>query len=256
MTQFFTPDEYVLYMVQKFPTLFRDTTLHGVKLRVFDQLFNVNGNGVSTNGILKEHLTYEEFDKEYALSLISNEDLYYGYTEIRWLSKEHNISMPAEGAKPIYVLDSDRVNHPEIKKWVKNTVYPWVPYPNFQKNYSTIYQTNFATKCRTEWLEAAEWFYNQCGWWFAQSENVGLYHYAFPKATQLETDRALHDIKNWLKKYETYEQIEHGYGVPFDGDYEKFMVLRWRKNLCSIHEFLGEVQQFLSEQINARTSEV
>ena len=66
----FTPDDYVLAQVLKYPGLFSSSSLDRAKFKVFDQLFNTIGNGISNDKELLEELTYYEFDKDRAMELV------------------------------------------------------------------------------------------------------------------------------------------------------------------------------------------
>lgn len=253
---YFTPEEYVLYTLYKYPSLFKAPSIGAVKMKVYDQLFNVIGNGVSTSQDLKKELTYKEFSKVEAEKFITSEDLYYGYSEVEYLDGNRRYIMPARGSLYIHVLDSERDNHPEIKLWVLNTPREWEPYPNFGKKYSTIYQTNFLKVVSNEWIEEAKWFYSQCGWWFTNPDNVGKYYGSFPCKNEKETQKAIEEMKPYLSKYETYEKASKAYGVSYDGDVEKFMRTRWLKELDRICKFLREVQVDLSNRSVSSSNDI
>lgn len=108
----FTPDDYVLARVAQYPSLYSDASLDGAKLRVFDQLFNVIGNGIRDIGELRADLKYHKFNRDRALRAISGEEVYYGYYDFEMIG---DYKFPRGDS--VTALESEKANHPDVKVW-------------------------------------------------------------------------------------------------------------------------------------------
>jgi len=250
----FTPEQYVLYQLQQYPTLYKGPTLAEVKLRVYDHFFNTIGNGIANLEDLQNQLTYkDDYNEALARKFITSEQLYYGYPEVEKHVVGSDVVIERGVGKWINCLESEKEFYPDIKRWTTASYHEFVPYPNFKRKYSLLYTIDYAfITLSKEWLEEAKWFYNQCGWWFAQECNAGKYSSAYPRQTDFAMQR---DLNEWTQilSGETYKLdpvlIEKAYGIPFDGDVDTFLRKRWVEDLKRIAEFLGDVQTYLTYAI-------
>ena len=235
MAIFTDPNEYVLACVSRYPSLYADNTVDGVKVRVFDQLFNVIGNGIRDHDELLAHLRVFEFDRERALRFCQGEKAYYGYTKTRKIGIR-DVGFP--DGDSITVAESERVNHPEIVLWQDCGRYEWNPYPNFEKKYSTVWQTNFS-ELGPDWADAVVWFYTRCNEWFDHNESK--YHYAYPCNKPGKSQQLLDNMIVARNRYESDEAFALAYGGgEFNGDMDLFLKARWQKNLADIREYIQE----------------
>ena len=233
MAIFTDPNEYVLACVSRYPSLYADDTFDGAKVRVLDQLFNVNGNGVRDHDELLAHLRVFEFDRERALRFCQGEKAYHGYTKTRRLG---DYVFP-EGDF-ITVAESEKVNHPEIVMWKESTRFDWKPYPNFQKEYSIVWRSNFK-ELGLDWADAVVWFYTRCNEWFDHNESK--YHYAYPCDKPGKSQKYLENMIVARNRHESDEAFALAYGVDvFNGDMDQFLRARWQKEFANIREYIQE----------------
>ena len=71
--------------------------------------------------------------------------------------------------------------------------------------------------------------------------------YAYPRKSQRETDNCVYDMKVRLQSYKSNEEISEAYACEFDGDIDKFLRLRWEKELSRIDRFISETLSYLRE---------
>lgn len=61
-------------------------------------------------------------------------------------------------------------------------------------------------------------------------------------------------MKVRLQSYKSNEEISEAYGCEFDGDFDKFLRLRWEKDLSRIDRFISETLSYLRELHNETTA--
>jgi hypothetical protein len=244
----YTPEQYILHSVLKYPTLFSGYDYNDTKFRVLDQLLNVNGNGIRDNKELLEELKYCKFDELEALKYTKGESIYYGYYEIDDRFKFTEVGK----GDPIYVLESERDNYPNIKLWNKSTIHTHNPYPNFEKDCSIVWSSDFKSLGQ-EWREIAIWFYTKCHEYFYDQYQCYSYDYSFPYFDTYQnrdlTHHRLEDFQKHIKdKYESYEALSKAYGVEgYNGDDYDFLVRRWQKEKTRIIAYINETIKYLEE---------
>ena len=242
-----SPEQYVYNQVASYPSLYHANSYDAAAKRVFDQLFNVIGNGVD----LPDELDRPIVDQVEVAKFLRGENVYYGYTEVENLG--HGVIIPKRSSDDNYLVcvESEKALHPEVLLWIDCKEYPWTPYPNFEKKYSTVYEPEFKDLGK-EWIEAAIWFYEECVKFFNNTPE--LYAYAYPRKSQRETDNRLYDMRVRLQSYKSNEEISEAYECEFDGDIDKFLRLRWEKELSRIDRFISETLSYLRELHNETTA--
>jgi len=248
-----TPTQYVNRAITEFPTLYagKGTTPETATFRCMDQLFNVIGNGIRDDEELFEFLAantkkpYDDYDYRLFTETIS-----FGYSEVN----EHGWGV----GDSIVCVDSDKHLHPEIKKWLDaSPIVKIAPYPNFEKEYSTIYQCPAFMTLGKDWLDAAIKFYEKCREFF-MSNDVNTYQYAFPSATKKEEEYLLQDFADRLSKYKSYDAITHAYGgeVEYQGDNYDFLCKRWENEKQRCIKFIDETIGYLITAWMAETTNI
>lgn len=236
---FTDPNDYVLAMAARFPTLYSGANVEEVKVKVLDQLLNVIGNGIRDHDELMTSLERIEFDRDRAIKVCNGEPVWYGYFKTRKFFRDE--AFP--DGDPVRVLESEKVQYLDVVLWQESRCFPWNPYPNFEKKYSTVWQTQFK-ELGTDWCEAAIWFYTQAREWL--KENESHYHYAYPCANAGKTDKFLNDMIERRNKYESDEAFSQAYEHPYNGDMHQFLVSKWQKERDRIMEFIDETIAHLS----------
>lgn len=244
-----TPKQYVLILVSEYPTLYADSSYEKSAFRVFDQLFNVIGNGIRDHSELIQELDVVPVEEPTVVKYFTGEPLYWGYEKTRDLG--HGVIIPDTSQNEnIVALESERHLYPNVKLWVQSNgelsdEHPSfkVPYPNFDEAYSTVYRTNFH-ELGEEWIDAAIWFYEQCNSFF--DEKPEYYHYAYPSHNKNIDERLVRDLSERFKSYSSHEEISKAYGVEFHGDIDDFARRRWQSELKDIREFINKTLNMLN----------
>jgi hypothetical protein len=230
-SNFYTPDDYVLSRVIKYPSLFVSKSFEDAKFKVFDQLLNVLGNGINNDADLIEEVTYAPFDKERALQLLTEEDVYNGYFN----RHDHKAKYVA--------LDSERSNYDPSMYWVKiQSIADKSPYPNFKKKYSTIWQTGFK-ELGPKWIDAAIWFYSKCQE-LLDDPTLDMYE-KFPCNTEKEIAQRIAHWTPALEKAVESDNVIAMYGIPYNDNVYEFLCDRWAYTLSNYHEYIDETLTLL-----------
>lgn len=237
----FTPDQYVMHSLANYPSLYASSTFDAVKFKVFDQLFNVLGNGIRDNEDVAEHFKARRYNKTRTLRFITSEPLSYGYLKVRKIGK---ISIP-DGDSIEVVLSSEKHLHPEVKTWIDFTNDDKrSPYPNFERQYSLVWKTNF-TEYGNEWIDAAIWFYTKCQEFF--EGDCSSFYGAYPAKTERESTKLREDYAKFLKEYKTHADVEKAYGLPFNGDIDDFITRRWEMTRNAHLKFIKKTIKMLNK---------
>lgn len=250
MTKLLTPDEYVTRSITRHPSLYASVSPEIAKLAIYDHTFNVIGNGLLLEDFQYEAPTPEEYAQ--AAKWFSCSKLFAGYTQV---VTEDNWTRPV-GVPSVYVLEEEKANHPQVLYWVKYLSRTrFVPYPNFQKQYSQVWDSKEfnLTMLSSEWAKAADWFYAQCQAFFLDEEQVLHYFRAFPGQYPLEN--VLREWRAALKKYDSTEAISQAYGYEFEGDpsndddVARFCVRGWVQHREQVLAFLAETRDLLATRM-------
>lgn len=237
MKRRFTPTEFVLARVGQYPSLYAAETFEQAKLRVYDQLFNVLGNGIRDGDELIHELTYHPFDQERSEKFCNGAKAFWGYTEVKDFGGDFKIGT----GDSITAGDFEKDQHPEIIYWQECGYCKWNPYPNFQKKYSTIWFPDFESIVGAEWVKEAVWYYGKCKEWFAS--NGHEYHGAYPSRNPGQDARYLADMHKQRERYDSDEAFSEAYGLEYTGDMNDFMIRRSAKAQAEAIAFIDEVIQ-------------
>lgn len=241
-----TPKQYVLAKVAEYPTLYADSSYEKSAFRVFDQLFNVIGNGIRNHEELIQEFDVTPVDELNVRKYFTGEPLYWGYEETRDIG-DGLVIPDTNKYENIIALESEKHLYPNVKLWVKSNgkdEYPdfRVPYPNFEEQYSIVHRTQFF-EFGEEWIGAAIWFYEQCNTFF--DEKSEYYHYAYPSHNKKQDERLVRDLSERFRMYSSYEEISKAYGVEFYGDIDDFARRRWQEELKDIRLFINKTINML-----------
>lgn len=247
---YYTPEQFILASVGRYPTLYAGSSYNDTRLRVLDHTLNTIGNGKS-----KKDYRFKEYDFESARKYISEEKLFYGYKEedctVSTFSNGDKWIKPNSSAGSVIdCIDSERINHPEIFYWIESRRHEYIPYPNFKKEYSSVYEP-FFVKLGPEWINEAIWFYEQSLEYF-NSSNCKSYSYAFPSYDpHMKKDTTEHKIKQFNNHVsgKTNAEITHDYGLEYTGDTYDFLYRRWSQERDRIIEFINETIEMLKNNI-------
>lgn len=253
-----SPEQYVLAKLVKHPTLYAADSYENAARHIFDQLFNVIGNGIRDDEELMSELAETEIVEEsFAQKYLTGEPLYWGYEQVRELCS--GVFVPENSAESVVALESEKHLYPSVKLWVQSnkrfsdkTETQRVPYPNFDEKYSLIYKTNFK-ELGEEWIDAAIWFYEDAKKWFETKSKY--YHYAYPSHSERKDQSLIDSFTEKFQKYSDNDSISKDYGVEFHGDIDDFARRRWQKELTRINTFIDNSIQMLKSWKQQVTSE-
>lgn len=229
-----SPRQYVFRQVADYPTLYYGKSYEECAFKVFDQLFNVIGNGIRDQEEMMEYLSVPPVDEQLAKKYMTGEPIYWCYKQVnKWNMGE---------GEPDKLLESElalvRDQYPltvDATKKLRGEPEFRVPYPNFQKQYSMVWFDEFLDLDQ-EWKDAAIWFYTKCKDFFMT--NSQYYHYAFPTSSLREDANRVYDMEERIKKYDSWNKVTEDYGVEYLGDVEDFLSRRWQKELNKIMSFI------------------
>ena len=253
-------NEYINASIKYHPSLYagRGTSRVQAEMKVMNQLLNVIGNGIRDNHELAEHLGPHESFSDSDVKKYLVDDIYVGYEKVKIWGEgtDHEWTFP-DGDSLCYVPDRERDQWPTVKYWMKSSVYPFNPYPNFDEKYSTIYQCPDYLKLGDDWIEKAIEFYIYCRQWIV--DNEGDYHGAYPCTEDTDSKKRIEDFKRFADKYETYEEITEAYGkhsgdyrCEFTGDWDDFLRKLWARNKADIMEFIDGTLVLLYSELENR----
>jgi hypothetical protein len=265
-------DQYLFTCIDQYPTLYGASSFDVSKMKCADQFFNVLGNGIRDDEELIEDIsrTKKKLKRTNIEKYVSGNGVWYGYTEANVTREKigegddvYEIVWPKGDPEGFYLTDAaEKVNHPEIVKWIFSEHHGFTPYPNFSEQYSTIYQCPAFFELDVSWLEAALWFYQECQKWF-NGNNANSYHSAFPTMNQKDDDHRIKELQTFLKdpRYKTNADISEAYACEFVGsvdnyqDVYDFQVRRWAKEYARIEEFLTKTIAMIENKLKDRAND-
>lgn len=126
------------------------------------------------------------------------------------------------------------------------------PYPNFKKEYSTIYSVPLKDM-PTDWLEGVLWYYEECKTYFENGAEG--YSYAYPSKQNRDDDLAKH-IEKYRKDGQSEEEyfaaVSKAYECEFRGDIPDFQTRRWEKEKARILDFISDTMKYIKEELDKR----
>lgn len=251
-----TPKKCVNLFVNLYPSLYASTSLEMCKLRVYDQIFNVNGNGIRNTNEYIEHMRDRRKNVHTPpQKYLSGERLYYGYTEVKTYGEGKFKFEVGESDSCLDEVfsESEMADHPEVKHWMGFDPFnKFIPYPNFAKDYSIIWRmdTNILSQ---EWIDEIIWFYKKCEEFF-NGPDSNDYSYAVTK-DPIKLEMRIRDQDNYLKKYfktkvsiqESWDQISKDYETEYRGDTLDFIQRRWEAEKNRILQYITETIDMLTK---------
>lgn len=232
-----------------YPTLYCGKNKKESILKFYDHIFNCIGNGYNTKELFFNHFSFENnlhysvFDEKY----INSEDLFVVF------DKEQGILDDYFTSKEIDSLNKNLFEYMPLEQS------DFVPYPNFQKKYSTLFRKEIQPLLNESWLTAMKFFYKECKEFF-NSERIHDYHYYFPRAEDNNKwKKIINDYSKSFKKYEdgsknneeVYDKISKAYELQYNGDIKQFIInrgnLNKKENLNFIEEAFSEIDFLLKK---------
>lgn len=244
-----TPVKAVNFNINMHPSLYASAGIEIAKLRVYDHIFNVIGNGIRDSDEFVDCLRDRRKGVQTPpAKYLSGERLHYAYTETEDFGEgDCKFSMPKHGSSLDEVFtEAEKADHPEVKYWLGfNVSSKFIPYPNFQKEYSTVWQIDTAL-LTMDWIEEIIWFYRKCEDFF-DGPDAHEYHRAVTTDPK-KLERRIKDQEQFFEKYrketasesEFWAAITENWQCEYRGDTLDFLQRRWQKEHDKIRAFITE----------------
>lgn len=253
-----SPTKAVNLWINSYPSRYASDDRELSKLRVYDQIFNVIGNGIRDTDEFKQALRNRRKGVQTPpAKYTSGEPLFWGYTRAKEYGEgEYKIAVgDIDSSLDGVFTEEEKQHHPEVKVWVQCRIMGgeegFVPYPNFDKKYSTVWQIDRSILTR-EWIDEIAWFYRKCEQFF-DGPDAHRYHRALPIDPK-KLERRVEDMERALVQYrkgatieEQWASITKAYGVEYRGDILDFMQRRWEEEYVKIREFITETIDLLEK---------
>lgn len=189
MTQeMMTAEQGFIHSMNTYPSLYTSSTLEDAKLKYFDHIFNVIGNGYHDVEEFITHHTINDENKDLINSFpdkyIGDTPLFYAYTQVH---NHRGYESGVTGSElPGIYTEEELKNLPQVVYTVQangnffdDEEYFFNPYPNFSKQYSMIWEDSIEA-LEVSWLQAAQFYYEKAREFF-YSKNANKYHGACPE---------------------------------------------------------------------------
>ena len=250
-----TPIKAVNLAINQHPSLYAAAGFELAKLRVYDHIFNVIGNGIRDTEEYCEYMRNRRKGVQTPLAkYLSGERLHYAYMEIEEFEEgDCKFSMPKSGSSLDEVFtEAEKADHPEVKKWLGFDVSSkFTPYPNFKKEYSTVWKID--TELLTEeWIDEIIWFYRKCEEFF-DGPDASEYSYAVTKDPK-KLERQIKEQELFFERYkketaneaEYWAAITENWQCEYRGDTLDFLQRRWEKEHARIRAYITETVEMLN----------
>lgn len=262
-----TAEEAFNYSMNSYPSLYTAVTVREARDKVFDQIFNVIGNGYRDHDEFVEgHLwqpNIAEMTRAYPAKYIGTAPLFTGYmaTETRG-NNAFSFEMPdMHSALHGLYTEAEKEFHPDVKKWSHSNRHlgEHSPYPNFKPEYSLLYHVEIE-KLDDSWLHAGVEFYEHCREYF-NSPLCANYSGAWPSDPKKQ-ERLVADYETGLARCikgidsqaEQWAAISKAYETPYKGDTALFIQERWVKEKARIEAFIDSTLAMLQTHLANRQS--
>lgn len=250
-----SPTKAVNSAINDYPTLYASNGYGLAKLRVYDHIFNVIGNGIRNTQEYCEYMRDRRKNVQSPLAkYLSGERLHYAYMEMEEFGEgECKFFMPkSESLLDGAFTEAEKADHHGVKKWVGfDVIDRFVPYPNFKKEFSIIWRidTGLLTE---EWIDEIIWFYRKCEEFF-DGPDASEYSYAVTK-DPIKLEQQIKEQELFFKSYkkETMSEAEYwaviteAWKCEYRGDTLDFLQRRWQIEHTRIREFITETINMLN----------
>ncbi len=261
MTQrMMTADEAFSYSVQRYPSLYASLDEKSTRMAVYDQWFNVLGNGLRDISDLQREFRWlpelAAWTQGVPQKYMGPEPIYEGFTQMQE-QEPGEVPKPAfeSRIRGFYTVPEQEF-HPEVKFWrqrEKGTGFGF--YPNFTPEYSLVYNVD-RSALDASWLHAALYFYEQAQEYFAGAQ-TDYYSGAWPQDPMLQQKRVVEFERDWIRlgpeeQRKQWATLSDNYGLPFAGDTRTYLATLWEQEKTRIHQFLSDTVQMLESELALR----
>ena len=245
------------------PTLYNGKTFEDSKLKVLNHLFNVIGNGIRELEDFIERFQYNEcYTKHYETpkkEYTNGTPLYRLYTEVEKKFDDFLWPKPDSLLEGAY-SEEDLINV-EYEVKIPVSFHEFHPYPNFKKEYSTIWK--FSEIFDKDWLLNIKWFYEKC-LDYHKSDRIYSDFQAIPKdfnnpKWEVRIEEQIKSFNRTSKKRRSWDEsfeecISREYGCEYTGDVKDFIIRRFIKENDRRISFIEETIEYVNTLIKGLDS--
>lgn len=254
--------------MNEYPSLYTANSVKQAKMKYFDHIFNVIGNGYrDLEEFIEGHTINSENEKfidGFPQKYIGKTPLFYAYTEVEERGG-FKMGLSHSSLPGIYTKE-ELENMPNVIHTVRangrrmlDDSKGFVPYPNFNKQYSMVWKMDME-QLDASWKEAAVFYYKEVKKFF-ESDNVQFYSSAIPK-NEVDKEIMIEDYENAFKRYRVegmsdkdfHSKISKEYEMEYTGDTLDFINRRWEKELNRINQFIDETLEKLEQSLTKKVS--
>lgn len=258
------------HMINQYPALFAASSLAEAKNKVMDHLFNVIGTGSEM------HLFEEIRPLPVRPAYVNGSTLYYVNSE-----KPGRSEVLTEAEAKAAGLDVSKLVQASDRRKDDDSFQGFFesgscrPYPNYQKEYSFVWQDVFQHRdtifnevseewetvktfegriedLPADWFDAFESYYCQAKSFFSDEYTCRNYSHGFNAFDEDKKLRQIESMTYMLKKYGSNEEISKAYELTFEGDVEAFMKTRWDLERARILNFIDKTLVRIAELKSAK----
>lgn len=253
------------------PILWVSPSLDVARMKYYDHVFNVAGNGYPDLEVFIQRHTITNENKHlidaFPDKYLGQDDLYQvmlktGEHEFEINGVEYNIKCNRMGQYLPELYLYDEVKH--LKKIsyiapayeIKNDS-ALKPYPNFDKKYSMVWKMDMS-QLDISWTYAAKEYYEEMKRFF-NGPDLSSYSEICPdnekqfKETLIEfSDQLQNYYKDGMSQKEYFSAVSQAYERPYTGDTEAFLKAQWYDELTRIKEYLDETLTKLDTELKTR----
>lgn len=241
-----SPERFIVSYIEQNQDYYHMYSYEDAKLAVMDHIFNVIGNGIHNTRQFTQHISIKDSGKseEEVAELLNGFQKIHDNIQKRFEEILQKINASTEKAEKF---------KRELKQKEK---IDFNPYPNFDKDYSTIYFLDFNRlgKHKQSWIKAIQDFYQYCIEYLNSDKSLNNF-YAYPSNSEDKNKRKIDEMKDYLsRKYvgfdegnkDVYNQIAKDYGISsFNGDIDQMLCDMWIKNKKKWIQFSKEAIEYL-----------
>lgn len=239
-------EQIFIYKLNKHPCLYLSDSLFCAKMKIYDSILNVIGNGIRSVEDLYDDISLSDVELfELKEKYVSEVDLYRCYfTDDRRSADYYLVLTEEEANRNQFIVSKSKIK--------KNN---FEPYPNFQKKYSIVW-TPEIDKFDLPSLKEILWFYQECLKYFNSEHKYSIFIRAKDNTPQF--DNLVINYKDKFKKFfdeseteeEAFELISKSYNCQFKGDIKEFIFNKANSELNYALTFINETINMIENKIN------
>lgn len=251
-----TAEEVFAYNVNRYPSLYASLNEKSTRIAVYDQLFNVIGNGYRDMDDLQRHFTWTPAHQSVVSGVpqkyMGQEPIYEGFLKATQTRSGH-VQPDYESRMQGFYTEAEKALYPDVQQWNLHEKGEGIGfYPNFSADYSLLHKID-RNALDVSWLEAGLYFYREAKAYFASPE-AEYYSDAWPSDVERQkekVDRFDRD-RDPNKQAETWAMLSTNYGVPYMGDTPAFLSTYWDKEKARIVKFVDSTISTLELELRRR----